>query len=115
MARFSSSKGSRLTADERRLEQLHAETLQKQRELEKKLQRLPVQLAAQKEAQRKQDYQRAKDAGRPISSRPRGKGLRVRTRQMPSQQTWAAKRNTLILLLVLGLIVFLLWNVIPTN
>ena len=115
MARLSSSKASRLSADERRLEQLHAETLQKQKELEKKLKRLPVQLAEQKEEKRKQAHQRAKDAGRTISSRPGGKRHRLQTRNMPSRQTWVAKRNTLILLLALGIIVFLLWNVIPTS
>lgn len=115
MPRSSSSSASRLSADERRLEKLHAETLQKQRELEKKLERLPVKLAAQKEARRKQAHQRAKDAGRTISSQPRAKRLRARTRQMPSRQTWVEKRNTLILLLVLGMILFLLWSVIPTG
>lgn len=115
MARLSSSKESRLTADERLLAQRHAENLQKQKELKKRLERLPAQLAEQKEEKRKQAHQRAKDAGRTISSRPGSKRLRVQTRHMPSQKARVAKRNTLILLLALGIIVFLLWNVIPTT
>jgi|GEM_PF-1959260 len=102
-------------ADERRLEQLHAETLQKQKELEKKLKRLPAKLAEQKEEKRKQALQKAKEAGRTISFRPGGKPHRIQTRNMPSRQTRGAKRNTVILLLALGIIVFLLWNVIPTS
>lgn len=115
MARSSSSKASRLTADERLLEQRHAEILRKQKELEKRLIHIPVQLAEQKEKKRKQAHQRAKDAGRTISSRPGGKRLPLRTRHMPSRQTWVAKRNTMILLIALGIIFFLLWNVIPTS
>ncbi len=112
MARSSSSKASGLTNAERQLEELHAETLRKQRELEKKLKHLPVQLAEQKERKREQAHQRAVSAGPAISSRPGGGGRgRSRGRQMPSKKRGIAKRKTLILLLALGIMVFLLWNI----
>jgi hypothetical protein len=117
MARPSSSKGSRLTAEERQLEQRRTENLRLQQELEKKLQRLPVQLAEQEEKKRAQAHQRAASAGRAISSHmgrstPRGRG---KNRPLPSRERWAAQRNTLLLLFALAVIFFLLWNVIPSK
>ena len=116
MARPPSSKASKLSAEERQLEQLRAENLRLQQELEKKLKRLPVQLAAQEEQKRAQAHRRAVSAGPAISSRmgQRGRG-KNRALSMPSRQRWVAQRNTILLLLALGVIFFLLWRVIPST
>lgn len=117
MARQSSSKPSRLSAEERQLEQMRADIMRQQQELEKKLKRLPVQFAEQEEQKRAQAHRRAAQAGPAISSRlgrgGRGRG-KNRALRMPSRERWIAQRNTLLLILALAVIFFLLWRVIPS-
>ena len=121
MARPPSSKASRLSAEERQLEQLHADILRQQQELEKKLKRLPVEIAAQAEQKRARDHQHNLYAGPVISSRPgragssRGRG-KNRSLEMPSRQRFYAQIKTAILLITLAVIFFLLWrSVVPST
>ena len=117
MARHPSSKASRLSAEERQLEQLHAENLRQQQELEKKLKRLPLQIAAEQEQKRAYAHRRAVTAGQPISLRPgtgRGRG-KNRTLRMPSRERFSAQIKTAILLIALAVIFFLLWHAVPTQ
>jgi len=115
MARPSPSKGSRLTAEERQLEKLRAENLRLQQELEKKLKRLPVQLAAQEEQKRALAHRRAVSAGPAIPSRmgQRGRG-KNRSGRLPSRERWAAQVKTIILIIALAVIFALLWRAVPS-
>lgn len=114
MARPSPSRGSRLTAEERLLEKQRAEILRQQQELEKKLKRLPVQLAEKQEHKRIQAHRRAVEAGPAISSRlgHRGRG-KSRSGRLPSRERWAAQVKTIILIIALAVIFGLLWQAIP--
>lgn len=117
MAKPPSSKASRLSTEERQLEQMRADILRQQQELEKKLKRLPVQLAAQEEEKRVQAHKRAASAGPAISSRMgrggrSGKG-RNKTLRMPSRERRSAQIKTIAFVIILAIIVFFLLNVIP--
>jgi len=117
MAKPSRSKPSRLAAEEHLLEKQREDLLRKQQELEKKLVRLPAVLEAQEELKRQQARQRAAAARPPISDSRRmrrNKGP-SRTFRTPSRQRNNAKIWTLILLAVLAIIGFMLWNIIPTS
>ncbi len=116
MARPPSSKVSRLSAEERQLEQLHAEVLRKQQELEKKLIRIPAQIAAQEELKRAQAHERAVSAGPTISSGMGrgGSGRKPKKKRLPSRVLFSARIKTAILLLILAVIFFLLWqSIVP--
>ena len=117
MPKPSGSRASRLSAEERQLEEQRAEILRKQQELEKKLRILPAVLEQQKAQKREEDRRRAVSAGRAISSYPmarggrRGRGKNLRT---PSRQRWAAKIRTMALLALLAIILIVLWHRIPS-
>jgi hypothetical protein len=115
MAKPSGSKASRLSAEERQLEEMRSEILRKQQELEKRLKILPAVMEQQEAQKREADRRRAASAGRAISAYPssrtrRGRGKNLRT---PSRQRTAAKIKTAALLIALAIIFFVLWNSIP--
>jgi len=108
---------ARLTAEEKLLEKQRADILRKQTELETKLRRLPAVLEAQEEMQRQRTKRRAMAAGPAISSGA-GRSLTRRSqmrggRRTPRREASAARTKTLILILILAVIVFLVWNAIP--
>lgn len=109
----SKARATRLSAEEQQLERLQAENLRQQQTLEKRLKRLPVELAAQQEKKRAQTHQRAVAAGRAISS---GTGRRKKgeRKKLPSRRRWAAQIKTLVLLAALALIFILLWHSFPS-
>lgn len=117
MRKSSGSKASRLSAEERQLEDMRSEILRKQQELEKRLKILPAVMEQQEAQKREADRRRAVSAGRAISSYPgsrggrRGRGKDLRT---PSRQRTAAKIKTAALLLALAIILIVLWNSIPS-
>jgi len=121
MARPPSSKVSRLSAEERLLEQRRAELIQQQQELQRKLIRIPAEIAAQAEQKRARAHQRAVSAGPVISSRPGRSGSsrsrgKNRSLHMPSRQRFYAQVKTAILLVILAVIFFLLWrSVVPST
>lgn len=119
MRRSNGSKGSRLSAEEKSLENQHAEILRQKEKLENKLKLLPAVLQAQEEQRREMARRQAASAGPAISPyigrstrRAREKN---RVRRTPSQARWAAKAKTLGLLIVLAVIFLLIYKTIPTT
>jgi hypothetical protein len=117
MPRPSGSKAGRLTAEERQLEQMQADLLRKQEELQRRLQRLPVALAEKEDAQRKQRAKAAAPAISPTFGRNPGKRSRRPNRSLctPSRERWITKLKTFGWLIILGIIIFMLLKVIPTH
>ncbi len=114
MAKRPNSKATRLSAEERLLEQQRAEVMRRQQLLEKRLKVLPAVMEAQEEQKRELSRRRAAEGGRAISpSMGRTGQKRRKALRMPSKERWYAKSQTLLLLAILAVIVFLLWNTIP--
>lgn len=118
MAKPSRSKASRLSAEERQLEQQREELLRKQQELKVRLERLPAVLAEQEAEQRKR---RAAAAGPAISpyvgrgSGKRGRATRNRTMRTPRREWWITLLKTYGWLLALGIMIFMLLQVLPKH
>jgi len=118
MPKPSGSKGSRLSAEERQLEQQRAELLRKQQELKVRLERLPAVLAEQEAEQRKR---RAAAAGPAISpyvgrnSGKRSRTVRNRTMRTPRRERWITLLKTYGWLLALAVIIFMLLQVLPKH
>lgn len=116
MAKRPNSKITRISAEERQLEQQRAEVMRRQQLLEKRLKVLPAVMEAQEEQKRELSRRRAAEGGRAISpsmGRNGRRGARSKALRMPSRERWYAKTQTLVLLVILAIIVFLLWNTIP--
>ncbi len=121
MSKPSGSKASRLSAAERQLEREQAEIMNRQRELEARLKHIPLQLEAREEEQRAQAKRRAAAAGPAISpnfgrnatATRRGRG-RNRSLRTPSRERMLAKLKTFGWLIILAIIVFMLYRVIPS-
>ena len=111
-----SAKGSRISAEERLLEKQQAELLQRAQELEKRLKHIPLVMERQEAQQREATKRRAAAAGPSISPYMgrRNKARRGKTFRMPSRERFVAKLWTLALLLTFAIIVFMLWQQIPT-
>lgn len=111
-----SSKGSRLSAEERLLEQQRAEILRKQQELEKRLKRLPAVLEAKEQQRRDETKRRAALAGPALSPdmRPVGRRASPRRRELPSQKLRQVQFRTLLFVLILAGISLMLWRVLST-
>lgn len=119
MAKPKAPKGGRLAAEEKSLENQHAEILRQKEKLETKLKLLPAVLQAQEEQRREMARRQAASAGPAISPyigrstrRTREKN---RTRRTPSQERWAAKARTIGLLILLAVIFFLIYKTIPVS
>lgn len=118
MARPSGSKAGRLSAEERLLEQQRNELLRKQQELKVRLERLPAVLAEQEAEQRKRQATNAGPAISPYVGRnggKRGRPSRNIPRRTPRREYWLTQLTTFGWLLVLGVIIFMLFKVIPTS
>ena len=109
-----SPKGSRLSAEERQLEQQRAEIMRKQQELEKRLKRLPAVLEAQEQQKRDETKRRAAMAGPAISPDMRRVGKRSvkQRRSLPSQERRQAQFRTLLFVIILIGISLMLWRVL---
>lgn len=121
MAKPKATKRSRLSAEEQLLEKQRSEILQRAQELEKRLKRLPAALEAQEEQRRKIVKQQAVAAGPAISpymgradSRRRS-SRRNRTLRTPSYQRYVAKLRAFGWLILLGIIIFVLWRIVPAS
>jgi len=123
MAKRPNSKASRLSAEERVLEQQRDEIVRKQQELERRLKRLPAAIEAQEEQKRELAKRRAAAAAPAISpyvsrgGRGGTRRLRAKTRTLrtPSKERMAAKLRTLSLLIALAVIFYLLLRAVPTS
>lgn len=115
MAKRPGPKASRLSAEERLLEQQREEVLRRQQMLEKRLKVLPAVMEAQEEQKRELSRRRAAEGGRAISpSMGRGtRRLRAKTLRTPSSERWYAKAQTLLLIAILIIIGLLLWHTVP--
>lgn len=118
MGKPNGSKGSRLSAEEKSLENRHAEILRQKEKLETRLKLLPAVLQAQEEQKREMARRQAAAAGPAISPYV-GRGARRsreknRARRMPSRERWAAKLKTIGLLILLAIIFLLIYKTIPT-
>ncbi len=118
MAKPSGSKAGRISAEERLLEQQRNELLRKQQELKVRLERLPAVLAEQEAEQRKRQAANAGPAISPYVGRSggkRGRAPRNRTMRTPRREHWITQLKTFGWLIVLGIIAFMLFKVIPTH
>jgi hypothetical protein len=118
MAKKSGSKSSRLSAEERLLEEQRDALLRKQQELKVRLERLPAVLAEQEAEQRKRRAAAAGPAISPYVGRGGGKRSRSaknRTLRTPSKERWITRWKTFGWLLFLAVIVFMLLRIIPTH
>jgi hypothetical protein len=118
MPKPSGSKASRLSAEERQLEQQRDELLRKQQELKVRLERLPAVLAEQEAEQRKRRAAAAGPAISPYVGRSggkRGRAERNRTRRTPRRERWITQLKTFGWLLILGVIIFMLFQVLPKH
>ena len=118
MAKPSGSRAGRLSAEERLLEQQRAELLRKQQELKVRLERLPAVLAEQEAEQRKRRAAAAGPAISPYVGRAggkRGRAARNRTMRTPRRERWITQLKTFGWLIVLGIIVYMVLQVIPTH
>jgi|GEM_PF-2765520 hypothetical protein len=109
------SKASRLTAEERKLEQQREELLRKEQELRVRLERLPAVLAEQEAEQRKRRAAAAGPAISPYIGRggsKRGRPTRG-TRRTPRRERWITLLKTYGWLLALGIMIFMLLQVLP--
>lgn len=109
---------SRLTAEERLIEEKRAEVLRRQRELEQKLVKLPAAIAENQRRLQMESRERARRASPPISSgRVRSSGRRGprRPSSTPARRARAARIQALALLALLALILFLVWRAIPAS
>jgi hypothetical protein len=118
MPKPSGSKGSRISAEERQLEQQRDELLRKQQELKVRLERLPAVLAEQEAEQRKRRAAAAGPAISPYVGRNGGKRARTarnRTMRTPRRERWITLLKTYGWLLALAAIIFMLFRVLPTH
>jgi hypothetical protein len=112
------SKASRLTAEERLLEQQREALLRKQQELKVRLERLPAVLAEQEAEQRKRRAAAAGPAISPYVGRgggKRGRAARNRTMRTPRREWWITLLKTYGWLLALAAIIFMLFQVLPQH
>ena len=119
MPKPSGSKGSRLSAEERQLEQQRNELLRKQQELKVRLERLPAVLAEQEAEQRKRRAAAAGPAISPYVGRngggKRARTGRNRTMRTPRREHWITLLKTYGWLLALAGIIFMLLQVLPKH
>ncbi len=118
MPKPSRSKAGRLTAEEKLLEQQHAELLRKQQELTSRLERLPAVVAEQQAQKRKLRAEAAGPAISPYGSRTGGKRGRSRGRTKkvtPFRERWVTQFKTFGWLIVLAVIIFMVLKAIPTH
>lgn len=118
MPKPSGSKGSRISAEERQLEQQRSELLRKQQELKVRLERLPAVLAEQEAEQRKRRAAAAGPAISPYVGRSGGKRARAarnRTLRTPRRERWITLLKTYGWLLALAIMIFMLLQVLPKH
>src|SRR4051812_42116206 len=108
-------KGSRISAEERLLEKQRDDLMRRAQELEKKLKHIPLVMERQEQQQREATKKRAVDAGPSISPYMgrRSRSRKSKSYRMPSKERFNAKIQTLALVLLFALIVFMLLRVLP--
>jgi hypothetical protein len=111
------SKGSRISAEERLLEKQRDDLMRRAQELEKKLKHIPLVMERQEQQQREATKRRALDAGPSISPYMgrRSRSRKSKSFRMPSRERYFAKIQTVALLVVFAIIVFMLFKVLPTG
>jgi hypothetical protein len=118
MPKPSGSRAGRISAEERQLEQQRAELLRKQQELKVRLERLPAVLAEKESQIRKTRAAAAGPAISPYMGRTgakRGRGARNGVRRTPRRERWITQLKTFGWLIALGIMLFMLFRVIPTH
>lgn len=117
MARPSTARSNRLSAEELRLQKAADELRRKEQDLEKQLRTLPAQFEARRSKERAQAMLRAKTASPAISlngirrgrsAKPNGK-----RRPLPARELQNARIKFLVLCLILATIGILLWRQLP--